>query len=46
MPSKRDIENKVLKDEIKQIFEGNKEWYGSIRISKVLKKELILIESV
>lgn len=35
-PSKRDIENEVLKEEINQVFEEHKGRYGSIRISKVL----------
>ena len=35
-PSKRDIENEVLKGEINQLFEEHKGRYGSIRISKAL----------
>lgn len=42
-PSKRDIENELLKGEIKQIFEENKGRYGSIRIAKVLNNKGINI---
>ncbi len=42
-PSKRDIENEILSKEIQQIFEENKNRYGSIRIAKVLKDKGIHI---
>lgn len=42
-PSKRELENEVLKNEIKQIFEENKGRYGSIRIAKVLNNKGIYI---
>ena len=42
-PSKREIENQVLKDEILQIFEEHKGRYGSIRIAKVLSTKGIFV---
>nr|WP_236886766.1 IS3 family transposase [Clostridium beijerinckii] len=40
-PSKRDIENKVLKEIIREIFEEHKGRYGSLRIAKVLEQREI-----
>ncbi|WP_281532492.1 IS3 family transposase [Anaerocolumna aminovalerica] len=37
--SKRDIENQVLSEEIKRIFEEHKGRYGSLRIAKVLTQK-------
>ena len=42
-PSKRDIENEVLKEEIIRVFEEHKGRYGSIRISKVLSVKGIYV---
>lgn len=38
-PSARDIENQVLSENIKQVFEEHKGRYGSLRISKVLEQQ-------
>ncbi|WP_141525796.1 IS3 family transposase [Bacillus pseudomycoides] len=38
-PSKRTLENRVLSEEIQQIFEEYKGRYGSLRITKVLEKK-------
>lgn len=42
-PSKRTLENEVLSNEIRRIFEEHKRRYGSIRISKVLKLQGITV---
>lgn len=41
--SARDIENQILSEEIKQIFEEHKSRYGSLRISKVLEQKGIKV---
>ena len=38
-PSARDIENQVISEEIKKIFEEHKGRYDSLRISKVLENQ-------
>jgi len=42
-PSNRAIENEILSQNIKRIFEEHKGRYGSIRITKSLEKEGILV---
>ena len=42
-PSARDIENEVLSNEIRKIFEEHKGRYGSLRISKVLEQNGIKV---
>ena len=42
-PSERDIENEVLSNEIKNIFDEHKGGFGSLHISKVLKQNGIHI---
>lgn len=42
-PSRRVLENDILKDEIKSIFEENKGRYGSLRIAKVLSKRGVTV---
>ncbi|MDN4866186.1 IS3 family transposase [Priestia megaterium] len=42
-PSKRALENEVLRAKIQEIFKEHKGWYGSLRITKVLEKKGIKI---
>ena len=42
-PSARDIENSVLSEEIKKIFDEHKARYGSLRITKVLEQNGIKV---
>lgn len=42
-PSSREIENQIFSEKIKKVFEEHKGRYGSLRISKVLESDGIII---